>query len=136
MNDNTKVLDQNPVPPPVSSSVVQPYGSLNKEAPIGQNLSEVVRPAGTEASPNVSEEERKSGVEIKRDKPNLTLEHNGLVEHAGPHVSVSTQPSGKITMPMSEEEIARQLKTGRDDDSEKWLAWLLKKVIAWGRRNI
>lgn len=131
MNDNTKVLDQNPVSVPVANNVVQPQGSLSKEkAPIGPNLSEFIRPAGPEGSPNVSKEEKAAGVEVKSDKPNLTFEHKELgVDHAGPHVSVPTSPSGKVTLPMSEEEVTAQLKTGQDDDSGKWLAGLIRKVI-------
>ena len=37
---------------------------------------------------------------------------------------------------MSEEEIADKLKTGRDDDSGKWLAGLIGKIIrAMGLSN-
>ncbi|OGH24194.1 MAG: hypothetical protein A3B47_00700 [Candidatus Levybacteria bacterium RIFCSPLOWO2_01_FULL_39_24] len=131
MNTDTQVLDQKPVFAPVSGGVTGPQGSLNKEkTPIGTNLSEFVRPAGPEISPNLPQEVSESGVEVKTDKPNLTLEHQELgMEHAGPNITVLTQPSAPIKLPMSEEEITNKLKTGQDDDSGKWQAGLIQKII-------
>jgi len=34
----------------------------------------------------------------------------------------------------SEKEVEDKLKTGQDDDSGKWLAGLIRKIIAWGLR--
>lgn len=142
MNDDNKIINQdaNPVAqtdqtqpqaPQTQVQPVAPVGSVSKETgPVSPNLSEFVRPSGPEASPNLSQEEKKLGVEVKSDKPNLTFEHKELgVDHAGPHVPVPSSPSGKVTMPMSEEEIKDKLKTGQNDDSGKWLAGLIQKVI-------
>lgn len=141
MDDNAKIVNQN-TPPVVQDDQAQPQatvqpiapvasvGSVNKEVgPIASPVSEFVKP--TEAEPQISQELKESGVEAKSDRPDLTFEHKELgVDHAGPHVPVATSPSGKITMPMSEEEVADKLKTGQDDDSGKWLAGLINKVIA------
>ncbi len=137
MSDDIKNVNQNPpsmVPenqtqPQAAVQPSVPVGSVNKE--VGPNLSEFVRPAGPEISPNLSQEERESGVEVKSDKPSLTFEHKELgLDHAGPDVTVSTQPSGSIKFPMSEEEVKAQLeKKGQDGDSKTGLAKLIAKVI-------
>lgn len=132
MGTDVNVLDKNPVSMPVSGSVVSSQvGSSKKEqAPVGQDVSEFVRPAGPEVNPNLSQEEKELGIEVKSERPNLTPGHQELgVDHAGPHVPVSLSPSGKVLLPMSEEEAEKQLKTGQDDDSGKWLARLIKKII-------
>lgn len=130
MNGDVKVLDQNPVSAPVPGSAVAPQGSLNKEKPpIGTSLSEFVKPAGPEISPNPSAEEKESGVEIKSDRPSLTSEHRELgMDHAGSNITVLTQPSDSIKLPMSDEEIEQLLKTGENDDSSTGLAKLVDKV--------
>lgn len=130
MNGDVKVLDQKPASAPVPGSAVAPQGSLNKEkSPIGTNLSEFIKPAGPEISPNPSAEEEKSGVEVKSDRPSLTSEHRELgMDHAGSNITVLTQPSGSIQLPMSDEEIEKLLRTGQDDDSRKGLAKLVDKV--------
>jgi hypothetical protein len=131
MNDVTQA-DQ--VQPQASIKPVQPVqnpvGSVNKEVgPVSSAMSEL-RPAGSEVSHEISQELRDIGVEEKQDRPDLTDEHKELgVNHAGPHVPVPTRHSGKVKLPMSEEEIESKLRTGQDDDSGKWLAGLVKKVI-------
>jgi hypothetical protein len=110
---------------------VVPAGSLNKEAgPINAPASELIKPSETE--PQISEDLKELGIEAKKDEPRIADEHKGLVEHAKQFSPISMPPSGKIVMPMSEEEIEKQLKTGQDDDSGKWFARLIKKIIAWG----
>lgn len=127
MNDNTKVLDQNPV----SGSQVQPsspVGVASKEVgPIPSIVSEI-RPAGTEVKHDISKESAELGVKEIQDRPDLTQVVD--IQHAGPSVPVPSGPAGKVLLPMSEEEIGSQLKTGQDDDAGKWLARLVKKVIA------
>ena len=104
MNDNTKVLDQSPVPPPVSNSTVQPQGSLNKEAPIGQNLSEFVRSAGSEVTPDLPREVSESGVKVTDDKPFLTPAHiESGVNHSGPNVIVPKGPTGLVQIPQTKD---------------------------------
>lgn len=134
MNDNTKVSDQNPVSG-IQVQPIAPVGSANKEAE--SDLSEFIRPVGSEVSPNLSPEEEKAGIEVESNKPELTPQHKELgIDHAGPDIPVPSSPSGKVTMPMSEEEVVDKLKTGRDDDSGKWLARLINKVIAVMRFKI
>ena len=104
MND-TATLDKNPIAPVVP---IQPVsGGANKE--IGR-VSEFVRLAGPETSPNISEEEKKLGVEVKSDSLNLTDEHKGLMEHSGAAVPAKTAPTRTIQLQMSEEEIEKELK--------------------------
>ena len=128
MNNDNKILDRNPVSPPVSGNQVQPQmGSLNKEAPIATGLSEL-RPAGPEAKHNIDQEITQLGVREIEDRPDLTQVAD--VQHAGPSIPVSAMSSASIHYPMSEDEVTKQLKTGQGDDSGKWLAGLIKKVIA------
>lgn len=134
MSGDAKVLEQNPISAG-QSAVAQPQvpvGSASKEAPrISAPMSEFAKPSGAEIMPNIPPEV--SGhVRVNNDEPNLTPEHKDLVDHAGPNVTVPSSPSGKILLPMSEEEVAEQLRTGQDDDSRKWYAELVKKIIAWG----
>lgn len=129
MGTDTNVLDKNPVSVPVSGNQVQPQmGSLNKEkVPIGQNLSEFVKPTDTE--PQINQELKDLGIEAKKDEPNITDEHRGVIEHAKQFTPIPLSPSGKVSLPMSEEEVAEKLKTAQDDDSGKWLAGLIQKII-------
>ena len=141
MSDDSKIVNQNtPLVTPgdqaqpqvQSAQPVQPSapaGSVNKETgPVGAPDSEFIRPSETE--PQINQELKESGVEVKSDNPDLTFEHKELgVDHAGSHVPVPSSPSGKVTMPMSEDEVTDELKTGQDDDSGKWLAGLIRKII-------
>jgi len=135
MNDDNKILSQNS-PPVTQADQAQPQapvqpavsvGSLNKEAELANDsISEFVKP--TETDPRIDKELEDLGAEAKKDEPKITDEHKGIIDHAGPHVPV-TSSSGKVSLSMSEEEIEKQLKTGQDDDSGKWLAALFNKVI-------
>jgi hypothetical protein len=136
MDDNNKIASQK-TPPVIPTDQAQPQiqpvvptGSLNKETgPVNASSSEFVKP--TDMEPQIDQDLKELGVEAKKEKPDLTFEHKEIgIEHAGPHIAVSTVPSGKVTLPMSEEEIMDKLKTGQDDDSSKWLAGLINKVIA------
>lgn len=141
MDDNNKMV--NPVQPQVPSAqpalaqpaghVQIPTGSVNKEmGPVGLSSSQLteLQPTGAEVSHNISQELKDLGVEESKDKPDLTQEHKQIgVDHAGPHVPAPSSFSGKVSLPMSEEEISKQLKTGRGDDSGKWLARLIQKII-------
>jgi hypothetical protein len=142
MNDNVKKVGQNISPvtqddqaqPQVQVQPVTPVGSVNKEVgPVSALAPEFAKPS--EVEPQISQDLKELGVEAKKEKPDLTFEHKEIgIEHAGPHISISNS-SGKITLPMSEEEVDNLLKTGQDDDSGKWLAGLIKKIIAWGFRS-
>src|SRR3989344_6908146 len=137
MNDDNKTVNQNtpPVvqtdqtqPPQPQVQPVAPVGSINKEVgPIVSPVSESVNPPETE--PRISQELRDLGIEAKKDEPNITNEHKAFIDHAKQFTPVSSSSSGKVTMPMSEEEVRDKLRTGQDDDSGKWLAGLLQKII-------
>lgn len=137
MNDDNKTVNQNTPPPPVAQTdqtqpqiqPIVPVGSVNKEVgPIVSPVSEAVKP--TDAEPQISQELKDLGIEAKKDEPNITLEHKELgVDHSGPYAPVPTSSSGNVILPMSEKEIESQLKTGQNDDSGKWLAGLLQKII-------
>lgn len=133
MSNDTQVLDRNPISPPVSGNQVQPQmGSLNKEVPLATGLSEL-RPSGPEINHKLDQELKELGVEERNDKPDLTFEHQEIgVKYAGSNVVVQASTPSKVTLPMSDEEIERIMKTGQNDDSGKWLARLIKKIITWG----
>jgi len=142
MDDNIKNVNQNANPVnPVGQAQPQtpvqpaaPVGAPNKETgPVSIPFSEFVKPSETQ--PQISQELADLGVETKKDEPNITDEHKRIIGHAKQFTPVPTGPSGKVTMPMSEEEVVAKLKIGQDDDSGKWLARLIKKIIAWGFRK-
>jgi hypothetical protein len=126
MNDDNKILNQN-MPPAVQvvqsqpQAAVQPaqppnpVGSVNKEVGTVGVVSDFIKPS--EAEPQISNE------------PEIEDEYKQVINHAKQFTPVPSTSSGKTTMLMSEEEIADKLKLGRGDDSGKWLASLLKKII-------
>lgn len=145
MDDNAKIVNQNPPPgtpadqaqpqaviqPIQTVQPVAPVGSVNKEAgPVlaVSPVSEIAKPTDTE--PQINQELKDLGVEAKSDKPDLTIEHKKLgLDHVGSNITVSTQASISVKLPMTEDEIADKLKTGEADDSGKWLAGLMRKII-------
>ncbi len=140
MNDDNKTVGQNADPavqqdktqpqvPVQSDQPVAPTGSTNKEAgPVGSSVSEFAKP--TDSEPQIDQDLEEVGIEAKKENPELTDEHRqagiGYAKEATP---IPSQPTGAVKLPMSEEEVADTLKTGQDDDSGKWLAGLIKKVI-------
>ncbi len=126
MNGDVKVLDQNPVSNPVSGGVVTPQGSLNKEIEPSAGLPEL-KPAGSEVTHSIDQELKDIGIEEKKDRPDLTQAVD--IQHSGSSIPVFTTPSKPIQYPMSEKEIEDKLKTGPSDDSGKWLAGLIKKIM-------
>lgn len=128
MSDDIKTADQNPVSG-IQTSPSSPVGLANKEVgPASSGVSEFAKP--TDAEPRISQELKDLGIEAKKDEPNITPEHKELgVDHSGPHAPVPTSSSGNVILPMSEKEIESQLKTGQNDDSGKWYAGLLQKII-------
>lgn len=139
MDDNTKIVNQNPPPvaqadqtqPQATVAPIQPsapVGSVNKElGSVVSPVSEFIKPSETE--PQIEKDIAELGVEAKKDEPNITDEHKDFIDHAKQFTPVSSSSKNKITMPMSEEEVAEKLKTGQDDDSGKWLAGLIRKII-------
>jgi hypothetical protein len=145
MSDDNIILNQN-IPPSTQAVQPEPQVTVQPTQPVAPTVSanketeptisltpEVVKPS--EAEPQISKDLKELGIEAKKDAPEITDEHGGIVEHAKEFIPVSSSPSNKITMPMSEEEITAKLKAGQDDDSDKWLAKLLKKIIAWGFKS-
>lgn len=149
MDDNNKIPNQNtppvtpsdqaqsvvqPVASPTGDGIVSSVGSANKEiGPLGESAPQLseISPAGAEREHNLSQELKDIGVVETKDRPDLTEEHRQAgIEHAGPAVPVPTTAPNSVQYPLSEEEVAVRLKTGRGDDSGKWLARLIKKVIA------
>lgn len=150
MYDDNKVVNQNanpvvqadqtqtqaPVQPsqPVqlaapAKSDLAPVGSVNKEAgPLTSPVSEFMKPS--EAEPQVDQELTDFGIEAKKDAPNVTDEHRDVIDHAKQFTPVPSGSSNSVKLPMSEDEVTDKLKTGQDDDSGKWLAGLIKKIIA------
>lgn len=118
-----------PVAPPIQvPAQPTPVSGVNKETgPISAPVSEFVKP--TEVQPQISQELKDLGVEAKKDEPNVTDEHKHVIDHAKQFSPVPNSPTGKVTMPMTEVEVADKLKTGQDDDSAKGLAKLIQKVI-------
>lgn len=139
MNDDNKIVNQNTAPviqadQTQPQAVIQPVrpaapvGSTNKEVgPITSPVSEFIKP--TDAEPQISQELKDLGIEAKKDEPNIAKEHKKVIDHAKQFVPVPTGPSGKVSLPMSEDEVADQLKSGQDDDSGKGLAKLIQKII-------
>lgn len=150
MDGNNKIVNQNmppvtqadqaqtqavvqPIQPVQPVVPAQPVGSVNKEVgPITAPVSEFVKPS--EVEPQISKDLKDLGIEAKKDEPNIADEHKGIIEHAKQFTPISSSPTGKVVMPMSEEEMTDKLKTGRNDDSGKWLAGLIRKIIKWGLR--
>ena len=136
MDDNNKIVNQNvnpvaqasPVQPQVPVQPTAPVGSVNKETgPAGASISEFVKPSETQ--PQISQELADLGVETKKDEPNITDEHKQVIDHAKQFSPVPSSPSGKVSLPMSEEKVADKHKTGQDDDSGKWLSKLIQKIM-------
>lgn len=135
MNDDNKIVNQN-ANPIAQTNQVQPQAPIQPAAPIGTVHKEMgppiavaseIKPAGTEVQHEISQESAELGVKEIQDRPDLTQVVD--MRHAGPHVPVSTTPLNPIQYPMSEEEVAKKLKTGQDDDSGKWLSKLIQKIM-------
>jgi hypothetical protein len=124
MSNDAAVLDKNPIAPGSTVGQVQPQ---NPVGTLGSKERGPINLAGPEIQHNLTPEVTDSGVKENQDRPNLTDEHfKAGIKVSVPVPSVSTNT---VTLPMSEEEIDKKLKTGQDDDSEKWLAGLIKKII-------
>lgn len=117
---------------------VSPVSSRNVEAgPI----------QASDREPILHPEVAASGVEVVKDKPELTEEHDKIgVKAAAESTPVSTEPSGKVQIPMSEEEVKAAIKEGPGNDvdvqkqfegiyfanAKYFLARLFEKIL---RRN-
>ena len=123
MND-TATLDKNPVVPGSTAGPVQPQIPVGA---VGSKERGPINLAGAEIPHNLIPEVVDAGVEENHDRPNLTNEHFEIgIKDSIPAPSVSTNT---VTLPMTEEEIEKRLKTGQDDESGTNLARLLKKLI-------
>ena len=121
MNNDNKIVDQNPGTPQAPIQPVPGVGGANKEAvrPVVAPVSEFVRPSGAEITPNIPPEVSSADVKLQSDRPDLTSEHTqiGLV-HSPETVAVPTAPSGLVKIPQ----------TGDARDSDTWLNTLTEKV--------
>lgn len=127
MNDNTKVLDQNPSVSPTAMGTqgsVQSninIGSMRKEqasaVSVEPNLSEFIKPEIEK--PNIDQEQKDMGVVTKSEAPDLTFEHKQIgLEHSGATVPVPPGPTGLV-----------QFSEKKDiSDSGTWLNTLTEKV--------
>ena len=114
MNDNTKVLDQNPSTPQVP---IQPISSSGANKEIG-HVSEYIRPSGAELVPNIPPEVSVANVKVvQSDKPELTSEHvQAGLTHSEP--VVPTAPTGLVKISQ----------TGDINNSDTWQKVLEEKV--------
>lgn len=127
MGNDAAVLDKKPIAP----AQVQPQ---NPVGTLGSKERGPIKLAGTEAQHNLTPEVTDLGVKEHQEGPNLTDDHfKAGIKESVPPPSVSANPT--VTLSMTEKEIEDKLKGGQDDDSEKWYAWLLKKVIKWGNKS-
>lgn len=119
-------------------SPAQPVGSVAKEfGPIGASVEskpeEYIQPSGTETQPEVSAELQEHGVEAvtNQERPQLTEQDKKAgIEHAKESVPAPTQVTtlSHVQFPMTEEEAEQKFKTTKMDDSDHWLAALVKRV--------
>jgi len=132
MSDTT-VLDKNPIGPTAVVGPTQPQnpvGTLGGKERGQMVTTSKLNLAGTEVRHSIDQQSAELGVREIQDRPDLGPEHiESGVRHSGAFNPFQTTPSNSIQYPMSEEEIGKQLKTGQDDDSGKWLAGLIQKVI-------
>ncbi len=139
MSNDAAVLDKNPITP-VAVGQAQPQnpvslGGKERSVPLVATSETVsnLQAEGPERSHEISQDLKDLGVKEIQNKPVFTQEHiDAGIRDSNPAPSVSTNT---VTLPMTEQEIESQLKTGQDDDSKKWLAWLFNKVIKWGFKN-
>jgi hypothetical protein len=133
---------QSPIAPIVASS-------LNKERGVSA-FSEIVKP--TEEEVKVEDELTSVGVVANTDKPKLDTIHEQIGIKAAAEsspVSVTDSPSTNITLPMSEQEVDRALKTKQarfnlheniegeyTEDSLPFFATLIKKVFKEMHRRV
>ena len=124
MSADVKILDQNAVP----SSAIQPQGSLGKDVSSVAGISELT-PAGSGVKHNLDEELKGIGIEEKKDHLELDSEHEELgIKHAGASVPILNNSLNSSEGAKLKEKVTENLKAGQDDDSEKCLGKLIKKV--------
>lgn len=123
--------DDNQVPQPIN-----PVGTPQKEVEVAP-VSDYVVPS--EVTPRIEKEVAEAGVKEVEQAPKLTEEHFKTgIKHAAEATPVQTEPTGKITLPMTQSEAERQVK-GSTDDATTWLAnfilRLLKKMRLGGKNT-
>ena len=109
---NQPVQDQKSAPFATPAPVSLPQ---KEQAPVISDASkdqaaELIKPS--EEEPKIPQEVKEAGVEAVSEKPYLTEEHKALgIKHAKEGTPVSTQPSGIVKLPMSENEALKIIKT-------------------------
>lgn len=122
---------QDPQQQPSVQTPVSAAGTMHKEAGLPLPTTELIRP--TEVEPIIPPEVAEYGVEAVKDheKPELSLEDKkGGLEPAKEAVPVPTQPSGLITLPMTQAQAMQTLKKTKSvSESVAWLAVLVIKHL-------
>jgi len=143
MNDDSKNVNQNNV----SADQVDQAGqtqqsqsqaqsavssvSTKEQEPIGAPNSESAK--SLETKPEVDEDTKEKKVEAEKNELETSDKDKKIISQLEKTASVPSAPTSSsdgIAVPMSKEEAADKLKTGQDDDSGKWYAALINKIIA------
>lgn len=133
-------IDKTTPIPPVSQAVpVSPVGQMHKEQELVQTPvpEALVEPSETE--PALHPEVEGAGVEKVSHVPDLTLEDKKAgLQLAKESTQVSTQPSGVVQLPMTEEETLKQLRFHRKvaDSVSWWLISILRQFKMMHRKLI
>jgi hypothetical protein len=110
---------------PGLNDVPNPVGVPNKEAE--KPVSDFVVPS--EVEPQISEEVKEAGVEIRAEFPTLSDEHiSAGINPALENTPVKTEPSDNISLPMTKEEAKSNAK-GNISDSKTWLSRLVFRLF-------
>ncbi len=122
---NSAQMPQSPAQPFIPT---QPVGTLQKEQFVSP-ASEFIKPS--EQEPNISPEEKESGVETVSQYPRLSEEHVKIgIKPLGDTVPVSATPSGMVQLLMTQKRTTSILKMHKKvSDSILWLATLILKQV-------
>lgn len=122
-------------PPQPVGSVAKEFGPLRQAQgePVEGKPEEYIQPSGAETQPEVPVELQEHGVEAiaTPERPQLTEHHTNIgIRHAKESVPAPTQvtSSSHIQFQMTEEEADQRFNTTKMDDSDHWLAALVKRM--------
>ena len=121
------------------STLVTPVSVPQKEfeaIPSPLNNQEVVKP--TELEPKLNQEVKEAGVEVVSEKPVLDHKHGEIgVIHSHESITVQTEPSGIVQLPMTAQQAQNIIKTHKGiADSIVWLAVLVLRQIKIMRNKV
>lgn len=109
--------------------LAQPIGTMQKEHVVTlPQTNEFVKPS--EAEPVLTPEVEKAGVEKVAEFPQVREEQYKVgIRPAKESVPVSTEPLGEVKLPpIPEQEVLREIKATKNDDSRHWLMVLFEKI--------